>query len=376
MSTARGRVLSLDHDSRTVTVHTAAGVITRELTSGDIPRPGDFVALDHAGRARVLLSPSAPDPTRTLRRLQDPRRLRGMAVRDSVESGIRDFFRTRGFREVRTPVLVGQNATEPHITPIAAPPRGYLQTSPELPMKRLLVGGLTRIYQLATVFRDEPDSITHRAEFTLLEWYRAFSLLSALMDDVESLIATLAIRLYGDAVLPSGISVEPPWPRLTVRDLFREDAEVDLVHDDLREACARHGLPTDPSDSWDDLYFRLWLGVVEPKLPPVCFVTRYPASQSALAVTSPDPDGSLWTDRFEVYCGGLELGNAFQELTDPAEQRRRFEAAAAASGLPVDEDFLTTLAEGMPPCSGIALGVDRLAMLLAHETDIEYVRWF
>jgi lysyl-tRNA synthetase class 2 len=209
------------------------------------------------------------------------------------------------------------------------------------------------------------------------------------MEDAEALFAALASAVHGSPRIPwrgRSLDVTPPWPRLRVRELFAEHAGVDLVAGDLRQACARLGLHAAPDDGWDDLYFRLWLGVVEPRLPadrPV-FVTRYPASQAALSVIVSEADGSRWAERFEIYLGGLELANAFEELTDPVEQRRRFEADMALRARaygpsfppsPIDEEFLAALAEGMPRAGGIALGVDRLVMLLAGEEDVRYTTW-
>jgi lysyl-tRNA synthetase class 2 len=312
-------------------------------------------------------------------RIQDPRRQQAMARRADLEATIRRFFLGEGFIETRTPLLVPSPGMEPHIRPFKVGDSGFLQTSPEFAMKRLLVGGLPRIFQMCPVFRDEPGSPHHRREFTMLEWYRAGATYEDLMVDVERLFITAArgTRLHG-------LNLALPWPRLRVRDLFAE-VGVDLVRDDLWDACNRLHVRTAPTDSWDDLYFRIWLERIEPLLPtdgPI-FVTRYPASQAALAVVDADPDGSLWARRFEVYAGGLELGNAFEELTDPVEQRRRFEADLALRRQehpdwpvsPMPEEFLAALAEGMPPSAGIAMGVDRLAMLFANEPDIDYLNW-
>ena len=154
---------------------------------------------------------------------------------------------------------------------------------------------------------------------------------------------------------------------------------------DLAESCKRLGLQTDPvKDTWDDLFFKIWLNCVEPRLPKdqAVFVLRYPPSQAALSVLDQDPDGSNWAKRFEVYAGGLELGNAFEELTDPVEQRRRFERdmmertriyGSDFPPTPIDQKFLAALEKGMPPSGGIAIGVDRMAMLFADEADIHHI---
>ena len=314
-------------------------------------------------------------------RYRDPRRRRGLEIRERVEDGIRGFFRARGFREVRTPCLVPCPGMEPHIKPFRVGDAGWLQTSPEFAMKELLVGGFPRIFQLAPVFRDEPSAPTHRREFTMLEWYRAPAGMDEIAVDTEELVADVAQAVHGRTQLSwrgGTIDVTPPWPRLSIPDLFAA-VGVDLQNDDLAAACARFGVGGAPDDTWDDRYFRLWLGVVEPRLPAdrAVLVTGYPASQAALAVVE---DG--WARRFEAYLGGVELGNAFEELTDPAEQRRRFVAdrelyrrVQGEEGPPLPERFLAALAEGMPPSGGIAVGVDRLAMLIAGEEDIEYVRW-
>lgn len=333
-------------------------------------------------------------------RIQDPRRQRALSVREAVESGITRFFQERGFRKVRTPLLVRSPGMETHIRPFQALALGqkpasdsaYLATSPEFAMKKLLAGGYEKIFQICPAFRAEPFSRTHHPEFTLLEFYRAHVGYEAIMKDTEALVEFLAQSLSGHSELRyqgQTISVKTPWPRLRVRDLFLEHTDVDLVRcserSDLEKQCARLKIPTDARDTWDDLYFKIWLNEVEPKLPKdrAVFVTRYPASQSALAVTDRDPDGSTWARRFEFYIGGLELGNAFEELTDAKEQRLRFETdmklrektyGASFPKSPIDEEFLEAVAQ-MPSAGGIAIGVDRLVMLFADEADIGFTTW-
>lgn len=268
--------------------------------------------------------------------------------------------------------------------------RIFLPTSPEFAMKKLLAGGLERLFQICPAFRDEPKSSTHLCEFTLLEFYEKGADLSRLMDITETMVTHICTQLTGGTTLSyqlRDIDLSAGWPRFKIRDLFREHAGVDLHHSNtphaLANECKRLGLFVSPQDTWDDLYFRIWLETVEPKLPAdrACFVYGYPASQSALAVTEQDSDGWTWSKRAEFYIGGIELGNGFQELTDPVEQRERFikdmELRNQIYGetfpvSPIDEDFIRALEEGLPPCAGIAIGVDRLTLLFANETDIDY----
>ncbi len=355
-------------------VHHEGGVEEVPVEDAGGARVGDLVVIGD-GRARVATRGRSADPGAGQRRLLDRRRVAAMDVRARVEEELRRFFVERGFREVRTPALVECPGMEPHIVPFQVGEAGWLQTSPEFAMKRLLAGGLEKIFQLATVWRDEPDAPTHRREFTMLEWYRAWAGEQEIMADTEALVAQLALAVHGKPAIPwrgGAIDVSTPWPRLSTEELFRTFAGVELLEDDLRAACARLGIETVDADDWDDLYFRIWLDVVEPRLPAdrAVLVTRYPASQAALAVV----DGP-WAKRFEAYAGGLELGNAFEELTDPVEQRRRFERDRRVPGPPLPEAFLAALEDGMPPSGGIAMGVDRLVMLLADEPDIGYVRW-
>jgi lysyl-tRNA synthetase class 2 len=288
---------------------------------------------------------------------------------------------------------------EPHIRPFqvlsSETPQSqrFLPTSPEFAMKRLLVGGLERIFQICSAFRDEPRSVAHQPEFTMLEWYRAYAGYEDIMKDTEALFEFIAIQLFQEPMISfqgQKISVKTPWPRLQVRDLFLKEVGIDLVQKSTLESlsveCLRLGLSVNLGETWDDLYFKIWLNFIEPRLPrdQAVFVTRYPASQAALSVIDSDPDGSSWARRFEIYAGGLEIGNAFEELTDPIEQRDRFikdmDLREQVYGStfpknPLDEDFLQALTEGLPPSGGIAVGVDRMVMLFADEPHIDYTKW-
>ncbi len=335
-------------------------------------------------------------------RILDSRRRSAMRIRAQIELGIRQFFLHQDFLETRTPLLVPCPGMEPHIRPfsvistIHSTEPKYLPTSPEFAMKQLLVGGLERIFQISSAFRDEPCSITHRPEFTILEWYRAYVGFETIMEDTESLLEYLAVQIFGQPEVRfqnKRISLKAPWPRLKTRDLFQSHAGIDLIQEDsvekLKRHCERLGLGAqlnDPTLTWDDLYFIIWLNFIEPKLPEdqAVFVTHYPASQAALAVIECDTDGYPWAKRFEVYAGGLELGNAFEELTHPFEQETRFKKdmqiraniyGEEFPASPIDNQFLLALQEGMPPSGGIAMGVDRLVMLFANENDIDYTFW-
>ena len=401
----RGRIVQLNFTS--IALQTEKGCFQLSVDSTQGLGRGDVVEVRE--RHVTLLTPNRTleKTTRWMDRTLNPRRLHGLRIRQKVEAGIREFFNSQNFIETKTPLLVPCPGMEPHIRPFEvhcspsdlpepkeeSATRLFLPTSPEFAMKRLLIGGLTQIFQICSSFRDEPHSLTHRREFTMLEWYRAFSNDAQIMQDVEALFEFLAFAIHGEPSISyqgQKISVKTPWPRLRVRDLFSEFVQIDLVKNSTREGlaqeCLRLGLKPNPTENWDDLYFKIWLNCIEPKLPSdqAVFVTRYPASQAALSVIDQDSDGSSWAKRFEVYAGGIELGNAFEELTDPVEQRRRFvedmELRTQVYGssfpkTPLDEEFLNALTEGMPPSGGIAMGVDRIVMLFANEPNIEYTTW-
>ncbi len=367
------------------------GELRVRIDGGDAFGLGDLVEVKN-GQARLLTPNRSPGRSmRWMDRVLDPRRLRALRVRDQVETAIRQHFRSRGFHETRTPLLVPSPGMEPHIRPFALKTGSYLPTSPEFAMKRLLVGGLERIFQISQAFRLEPKSSTHHPEFTLLEWYRAYAGYEKIMRDVEELFCAIAESIHGEPVIQyqgRRISLQTPWPKLRIRELYGQ-LGIDLAFSDqaeLRSHCRRLGLKAPENASWDDLFFLIWLNVIEPSLPSdrAVIVMRYPASQAALSVIDQDPDGSKWARRFEVYAGGLELGNAFEELTDPAEQRMRFTRdmdlrertyGPSFPRCPIDEEFLSALDEGMPPSGGIAMGVDRIAMLFADEPEIDRLLW-
>jgi lysyl-tRNA synthetase class 2 len=329
------------------------------------------------------------------------RRRAHLEKRGRVIDATRAFFREQGFVEVETPALQVSPGLEPHLaafrTELQAPggsgvPR-YLHTSPEFAMKKLLAGGLEKVFQLARVFRNAERSATHHPEFTMLEWYRAKAGYVALMEDCEGLLAAVAEAAGADSFVWQGrrCDAAAPAERLTMVEAFKRYCDFDLLATmpeplnpslDLLATAARPlGIAPHDGDRWDDLFFRIFLERIEPRLgigrPTI--LRDYPVSMAALS--RPKASDPRLCERFELYICGLELANAFGELTDAAEQRRRFEADMALKerlyGIryPIDEDFMAALAHGLPPSAGIALGMDRLVMLATGAGHIEDVLW-
>jgi lysyl-tRNA synthetase class 2 len=307
--------------------------------------------------------------------------LAALRQRAGLTSRVREFMAARNVLEVETPALVQRAVTDPHLfsAEVELPgvsTRLFLHTSPEYAMKRLLAAGSGDIYQLCKVFRGAERSAQHNAEFTMLEWYRVGMSMQGLMGEVNALLQHL-------------LAVRPPTQaaRLRYDAALRRFAQFDLDRDSpesLVERCVAAGLaPASARQaSRDELLDFLMAVVVGPQLGTEGpeFLTHYPASQAALARLDPeDPRRAL---RFELYWHGIELANGFEELVDAAEQTRRFEAdrkARARLGLRVqmpDERLLAALAHGLPPCSGVALGFDRLVMLAVGARELAAVLSF
>jgi elongation factor P--(R)-beta-lysine ligase len=328
------------------------------------------------------------------------RRRARLERRAVLTQATRAFFAERGFVEVETPALQVSPGMEPHLvafgTELVAPGgarrRLYLHTSPEFAMKKLLVAGMPRIFQLARVFRNAERATTHHPEFTMLEWYRAGAGYEALMQDCEDLLRALAAQGV-ERLRWKGKDCDPkaPCDRITVVEAFAKHAGIDILAtapdprapslDLLAKAAAATGIAPRDGDAWDDLFFRIFLERIEPKLGigRATILYDYPVSMAALSrAKTGDPRVA---ERMELYVCGLELANGFGELTDAKEQRRRFEADMALKGkrygerYPIDEDFLAALAHGMPESAGIALGFDRLMMLATGADAIEDVLW-
>lgn len=316
------------------------------------------------------------------------RRLPYLKERARIIATLRAFFLDRDFLEVDTPILQVSPGLEPHLrafsTTLEQPfettgsPR-YLHTSPEFAMKKLLAGGLPRIFQMTKVFRNGERAENHHPEFTMLEWYRAGATYTDLMDDVEALLAAV-----GEA---------RPTQRLTVAEAFQAYAGVDVLAtvDDpyatspdpvrLLAEARRLGLNAGDGLSWEDAFFLIALEYVEPRLgengPTILY--DWPASMAALSRRK--ASDSRVAERFELYIEGRELANAFGELTDPAEQEKRFSADMDIKerlyGIryPIDQTFLQAVGRLPDPCAGIALGIDRLVMSLTGARDIADVLW-
>ena len=315
-------------------------------------------------------------------------RLGFLRRRARLTQATRAFFDARGYLEVETPYAVAAPGEEVHLQTFATTLHRadgtqaplWLNTSPEFAMKRLLVAGAGPIFQLARVWRNGEASDLHTPEFTLLEWYRPGASLAALMDETEA---------YLRAVLPpsctrAGMTVDlRRFERLTMAEAFTRFAGADLLGtlDDAPGLAASAGAVLRPGEDWEDLFFRLLLERIEPRIGRECptFLTHWPAAQAALAVR--DPADQRVALRFELFACGMELANAFEELTDAGEQRTRFVADRArrhalhGPDWALDEDFLAALAHGMPPAAGIALGFDRLAMLASGAARIDQVQW-
>ncbi|ALA16990.1 MULTISPECIES: EF-P lysine aminoacylase EpmA [Chelatococcus] len=324
-----------------------------------------------------------------------------LLTRGRVKEALRRLFVDEGFTEVESGILQVSPGNETHLHAFASALLGadgvprplYLHTSPEFACKKLLAAGETRIFDFARVFRNRERSDLHHPEFTMLEWYRAETDYRAMMADCARLLPRAAEAAGATRLAFRGREADPfaKPEELTVVEAFARHADIDLAptlgpdgadndRDRLAALAGERGIRTATDDTWSDIFSRILSERIEPGLG--CgrptLLTDYPASEAALARRKPD-DPRL-AERFELYACGVELANAFSELTDPHEQRRRFEADMAekeriyGESYPIDEEFLAALAL-MPAASGCALGFDRLVMLLAGARRIEDVIW-
>lgn len=312
-------------------------------------------------------------------------------VRSRLISSIRRFLDRRDFLEVETPALqpiYGGAFARPFVTHHhSLDQRMYLRIATELYLKRLVIGGLERVYEIGKNFRNEGLSTKHNPEFTALEAYQAYADYNDMMAMTEEMLSTAAQEVLGAtrvAFQGQEIDLTPPWRRLTVGEALQEHACLDLgAYRDphsLAEALRQKGLHAEASTGWGklvDLAISTW---VEPRLIQPTFMTDFPLELSPLAKQKPENPNLV--ERFEPFIAGMELGNAFTELNDPQEQRYRFQQQALAQeagdeeAQPMDLDFLTALEHGMPPTGGLGLGIDRLVMLFTNNTSIREVILF
>jgi lysyl-tRNA synthetase class 2 len=312
-------------------------------------------------------------------------------TRFKIVAAIRRYMDERGYLEVETPMLhpiPGGATARPFVTHHNALDMPlYLRIAPELYLKRLLVGGFERVYEINRSFRNEGISVRHNPEFTMLEAYQAFGNMDSMMDLTEGIITNAALEVLGTLDLEyQGVSVSlaSPWRRATMAELVSaavcESVDVDSDVRRLRALCDEHEVPYEDGFGPGKLIAELFEKLVEHTLVEPTFVTMYPAEISPLARRN-DNDPDL-TDRFELIITGREFANAFSELVDPIDQRARFEAQAEAKdsgddeAMWVDEDYLRAQEYGMPPAGGMGLGVDRLAMLLTDSASIRDVLLF
>jgi lysyl-tRNA synthetase class 2 len=328
----------------------------------------------------------------------EEKRKHNLIRRWKIIQGIRQYFIAQDFVEVETPYLVPSPGMEPHLSALelycthadGRQSRRYLHTSPEYAMKKLLGQGWKKIFQVCRVFRDGEVGPAHEIEFTMLEWYRAHADYQKIMKDCESLLSYLSEEVLGVQEFSyqgRRINLSPPFERLSVARAMSLYGGIDVEKngdgDSLLEEARGRGYRFGPKEtySFEDVFFKVFLEAVEPRLgwPKPTILQDYPARMAALARLKPcDP---LWAERFELYIAGLELANAFSELNDPVEQRKRFQeeqnfrAQLGKPVYPIDEELLQALSR-MPPSAGIALGVDRLAMLFCDAPAIQEVLAF
>jgi lysyl-tRNA synthetase, class II len=305
-------------------------------------------------------------------------------LRTKVVRAMRRWLDERGFLEVETPILqplYGGALARPFVTHHNQLDRDlYLRIADELYLKRLIVGGLERVYEIGKDFRNEGISHKHNPEFTMLEWYEAYADYRDIAQRLEELVAYVA----EDVGYQGPIDFKPPWRRLTLRDAIREKTGVDVLasrdRDALVAAARERDISLDPGGTWAKLVDELLSKHVEPGLESPTFVLDYPKELSPFAKDHRSEPGLV--ERFECFAAGMEFSNAFTELNDPDEQRARFEqqqrdeAAGDEETQPYDEDYVAALEQGMPPTGGIGIGIDRLVMILSGRHSIREVVLF
>jgi lysyl-tRNA synthetase class 2 len=305
-------------------------------------------------------------------------------LRSRVVAAIRRWLDERGFIEVETPVLqplYGGALARPFVTHFNVLERDfYLRIATELYLKRLIVGGLEKVYEIGKNFRNEGLSHKHNPEFTMIEWYEAYADYEDEMRNLEELVSWVA----NEVGYEGEVDFSPPWRRLPLVDAIKEETGIDVLEhrdrDELVAAAREKGIELPPTETWPQLVDDLLSKQVEPKLVNPTFIIDYPVELSPFAKAHRSKPGLV--ERFEAFVGGMEIANAFTELNDPDEQRMRFEeqkrqlAAGDEEAQPYDEDFVRALEHGMPPTGGLGMGIDRFVMVLSGRDSIREVVLF
>ncbi len=339
------------------------------------------------------------EPPANWRRLRSSDFYQTIKRRAHIIRHIRRFFDSRGFLEVETPQLVKLPGQEPYLYPFKTSIQhkdggrrpAFLITSPEYHMRKLICGGLEKIYQLTSSFRDhEERSPFHNPEFRILEWYRVNANYMDIANDLQKLLYYLCLTLTGGSKIRYknySIDLAPPFDYLSVEESFKKYLDLDLSllmadRDGFIKAASGKGYELDSGEDWETTFYKLFLSHVEPKLgidkPTILY--DYPASMASLSKLKEGDE--KWAERFELYLGGVEIANAFSELTDWSVQLKRLEeeknlrAAMGRDVYDIDSSFIEALKYGMPECGGIALGVDRLVMVMLNKNGLEDVMLF
>ena len=307
---------------------------------------------------------------------------RDFVLRSGIVASIRRNLDAAGFVEVETPSLqprYGGAFAEPFVTHSNDLDADlFLRIATELYLKRLIVGGLEKVYELGKDFRNEGVSYKHQPEFTMLEWYEAYADYADTMERIECLLAVVAEETIGttkSTFRGSEVDLAPPWQRLKLVDALEELGLWTRDEDDLRSRLEGRGVDTAADRSWSQLVDHALSHFIEPELIQPTILYDYPVELSPFARRK--DDDPAFTERFEYFAAGMELGNAYSELTDPDEQAARFaEQAAEIGGVQADPDYVEALAYGMPPTGGLGLGIDRLTMLLTGRETIRDVILF
>ncbi len=324
--------------------------------------------------------------------ISNPEVMHTFQVRSQVIAAVRQFLNDRGFLEVETPVLqpsAGGALARPFITHHNALDQDFfLRIALELHLKRLIVGGFDKVYEIGRIFRNEGIDTSHSPEFTMLESYEAYADYNGVMEMVEQMVSQVTLKVLGTTEITYGdqkVDLKAPWRRLSLRDAVLQYSGIDFVKhptaDGLRQQMREKNIEAEPGLNWAKLVDEIMKNCVRAKLIEPTFLIDYPLSMSPLAKTKPGEERV--TERFQAFVAGqLEIANAYTELNDPAEQRERFveqlqdRPTEGEERWTIDEDFLTALEYGMPPTGGLGVGIDRLVMLLTNQQSIREVILF